>query len=267
MPHQRIDPLPAIRLALFLHGIAGYSALTCLIGLLRSPHENLIVMTYDWPENISLLQLARRRQIRVLAEPVNSTRIEESVHQFEPDLLVSIHYRHLVPMTIIRSAKRGGINLHPSLLPRYRGAFSIPWAIINGERETGITFHFMTANFDEGPIVLQHRVPLSGQESAGAMFLQLIELGIARLPDAIVLAITAPPSARPQVGTPSYYPRRVPYDGVIDPSWPLDRVDRFIRALDFPGKEPAQLLLSNGPVSVRSLSEYRAAMAIATAAD
>ena len=56
---------------------------------------------------------------------------------------------------ILNIPKYGGINLHPSLLPKYRGTFSCPWAIINNEKKTGITYHFMNEKFDDGKIVLQ----------------------------------------------------------------------------------------------------------------
>ena len=80
----------------------------------------------------------------------------------------------LIPEKILSISNLGGVNLHPSLLPKYRGAFSCPWAIINGEKTTGITYHYMNKKFDDGNIILQKSVKITKEETAFSLYNTLL---------------------------------------------------------------------------------------------
>ena len=82
------------------------------------------------------------------------------IEQIKPDLIISVNWRRLVPKRIFQLPKFGMINIHPSLLPKYRGMSPINWAVINGETESGVTVHFVDETADTGDIVLQKKFPI-----------------------------------------------------------------------------------------------------------
>ena len=110
----------------------------------------------------------------------------------------------------------GGFNLHPSLLPKYRGCFSAPWAIINGESKSGITYHHMNGKFDDDNIILQETIDISDEETGYSLFQKLLHLGVSRFEKSFDLVVREKYKGSPQIGEPSYFPRKVPYDGYID---------------------------------------------------
>src|SRR5260221_598576 len=94
----------------------------------------------------------------------------------EPDLFVVVAFR-ILPAQVFTIPKTGAFNLHASLLPKYRGAAPINWAIIKGERETGVTTFFLEAKVDTGKIILQARVPIGENETAGELHDKLSDVG------------------------------------------------------------------------------------------
>ena len=90
----------------------------------------------------------------------------DAIAAFAPDLLVLADYGRIVPPNLLDLAPHGALNLHPSLLPRYRGATPIPGAIAAGEQVTGVSLIRMDAGIDTGPLVAQRSVPLRGDEDA-----------------------------------------------------------------------------------------------------
>lgn len=96
--------------------------------------------------------------------------------QLQPDLIVVVAFR-LLPKEVFTLPKYGSFNLHASLLPKYRGAAPIHWAIINGERETGVTTFFLQEKVDTGSLILQARVSIGADETAGELHDKLAEVG------------------------------------------------------------------------------------------
>ncbi len=94
---------------------------------------------------------------------INSQNVVDKIKEKQPDLLITAHFEKLIKKEIIEIPRMGCLNLHPSLLPYYRGMAPQHWPIINGEQETGITIHFIDETADTGNIVLQKRIPLSDQ--------------------------------------------------------------------------------------------------------
>jgi methionyl-tRNA formyltransferase len=93
------------------------------------------------------------------------------------DLAVVVAYGQILPQAVLDAPRRGSINVHASLLPRYRGAAPIAWAIIRGERETGITTFQMDAGMDTGAMLLQEATPIGEDETAGELATRLAALG------------------------------------------------------------------------------------------
>lgn len=114
------------------------------------------------------------------AEPI------DWVRKLQPDLLVLGFVTAFVPQEMIDLAKFGGINYHPSLLPKYRGGSAINWAIIKGETETGVTIHFIDEGVDTGPILLQEKVAITPDDTVKSVYFnKLYPLGIEMIAEAV----------------------------------------------------------------------------------
>ncbi len=111
----------------------------------------------------------------------------DEIRKREPDLIVVAAYGKILPGTLLNAPRHGTINVHGSLLPRYRGAAPIQWALINGDTETGITIMQMDEGMDTGDILLSATTPISGEDTAGSLFARLAELGGETLTRAISL--------------------------------------------------------------------------------
>ncbi len=104
---------------------------------------------------------------RVIDKPrVNSAAFEARIEAVAPDLIVSWFWTTKLPMSLVNKAKRGGIGVHPSLLPRHRGPDPTTWAILAGDHETGVTVHRIEADYDTGAILAQERLAIDPSWSA-----------------------------------------------------------------------------------------------------
>ena len=153
----------------------------CLRTLLEGGVEVAAVYTHEddpgeerWFDSVA--DLARDRGLAVLAPALLDGVEEERIRALAPDLIFSFYYRSLIPERILRLAPLGAFNMHGSLLPRYRGRACVNWAVLNGETETGVTLHHMTARADRGRIVDQASVPIGPEDTAHDVFLTLILL-------------------------------------------------------------------------------------------
>jgi len=100
----------------------------------------------------------------------NTPELERAVAQLQPDFLFSFYYRSLLGAPLLTAARRGALNMHGSLLPKYRGRAPVNWAIVRGERETGATLHYMVERADAGDIVDQLAVPILADDDAREVF-------------------------------------------------------------------------------------------------
>ncbi|MCL6641826.1 MAG: methionyl-tRNA formyltransferase [Candidatus Bipolaricaulota bacterium] len=110
-------------------------------------------------------------------QPEKINREVAFIKTLSPDVIVVIAFGQFLSKRLLEIPKYGCINLHASLLPRYRGAAPIQWAIINGERETGLTTFLLNEEMDAGDILLQERVPISDEDTAGSLHDKLAALG------------------------------------------------------------------------------------------
>ncbi len=127
------------------------------------PGENL------WFERVS--DVADSLRVPWIApDDPNAPDVVARVAALEPDFLFSFYYRRMLGAPMLATARRGALNMHGSLLPKYRGRAPVNWAVLHGERETGATLHDMTAKPDAGGIVDQERVPIGPDETAREVF-------------------------------------------------------------------------------------------------
>ncbi len=122
--------------------------------------------------------LAQREKIPLL-QPLKMKDSEflQALAAWKPDLIVVTAFGRILPPAVLSLPPRGCINVHGSLLPKYRGAGPIQWAIINGERETGITTMLMDEGMDTGAMLLQEAIPITDDDTAGTLSPRLAELG------------------------------------------------------------------------------------------
>lgn len=162
-------------------------------------------------------------------------RLSKFITAAQPDLLWTTDYRYILHMPLVQVARLGGINLHPSLLPRYRGRASINWAILHGEHQLGLTAHMLAAGADTGDIVGQIAFELFDHEDVGdaldrlyPLYQQLTTRVIASLADGSLRRV-------PQVeALATTFPRRTPGDGAINWSRSAIEIHNLIRAVTRP---------------------------------
>lgn len=154
---------------------------------------------------------------------------------FMPEVAVVVAFGQLLPKAVLEVPKRGSINLHASLLPRYRGAAPIAWALIRGETETGLTTFLMDEGMDTGPILLQEQVQILPDETAGELADRLSRLGADRLLRTLAeLDRLSPVPQRHEDAT--LAPRLKKADGLLDWREPLRSLVNRIRGCNpWPG--------------------------------
>lgn len=173
-------------------------------------------------EKIPVLQPARVRDENFLRE----------LRGLQPDVVAVTAYGQILPHGVLDLPRYGCLNVHASLLPRYRGAAPIQWAILNGETETGVTIMQMDAGLDTGDIVAQEKTPIQPGDNAQSLHDRLGRLGaellVKTLPDYAEGKIT--PRPQPPAGV-SYAPKIRKSDGTIDWKQPADAVWNRVRAM------------------------------------
>ena len=144
------------------------------------PHEN---RWYKTPA-----EAAADHGFRVLySDDLGPGGAEELAESLAPDLILSVFYRDLLSDRLLKAARRAALNLHPSLLPAYRGRAPINWVLVNGETETGVTLHHMVGRADAGDIVAQRAIPIEPRETALSLYLKVEQAGIEILAEALPL--------------------------------------------------------------------------------
>jgi methionyl-tRNA formyltransferase len=160
-------------------------ALPSLELLLKSKHQIVGVVTQpDKPKGRGLQfspspvkEFVERHNLKVLTpEDLKSEEFYQALSELKPDLIAVVAFR-ILPERIFSLPPFGTINLHASLLPKYRGAAPINWAIIKGEKKTGVTTFFIQRKVDTGNIVLQKEVEISPEETCGELSLKLSQVG------------------------------------------------------------------------------------------
>lgn len=168
-------------------------------------------------------------------ENVNHPLWIERIREMKPDVIFSFYYRHMLSDEILNLAPKGAFNLHGSLLPKYRGRAPINWAIVNGETETGVTLHKMTAKADAGDIVAQEKVTIEDTDTSLILHEKVREAA------AKLMAHTLPHIASGDYSTTAqdesqatYYGRRCADDGLIDWNADAKTVHNLVRAVTEP---------------------------------
>ncbi|MCK4817500.1 formyltransferase, partial [bacterium] len=227
--------MKAVVLAYHNIGCAGVKA------LLRNGFEIAAIFTHKdvSRENIwfdSVAELAASLNITVFApEDINHQMWVRKIIELEPNIIFSFYYRNMVSPSILDIPPEGCLNLHGSVLPKYRGRCPINWVLVNGEKETGVTLHYMTPKPDDGDILYQEKIIISDDDTAMSVHKKAVKAS-ADLLDRILPQIkdgTAQsfPQDHSKV---TYYGGRSPEDGEIDWSKTAIEIRNLVRAVTSP---------------------------------
>jgi len=170
-------------------------------------------------------------------EDVNRSFFINQMRRLKPDLVAVVAFGQILGPDFLLIPRLLTINLHPSLLPRYRGPAPIPWAIINGERETGVTIQKVEKGVDRGGIILQKKVPIDPLETAADLERRLSSVGAELLGEAIELIKRGQLQYKSQQETEATYaPKIEKKDSLIDWSKPALTIHNLVRGLNpYPG--------------------------------
>jgi len=123
----------------------------------------------------------------ITPENVNQPEVMEAIAAWQPELLVVAAFGQILKKPLLEMASLGAVNIHASLLPRYRGAAPIHWALINGEKETGITTMYMDEKLDTGDMILQRAIPIEDGDDTGKLYEKLAALGAELIVETVAL--------------------------------------------------------------------------------
>ena len=167
---------------------------------------------------------------------LNDDALVEEIASLAPEFIVVVAYGKLLPTSLLKMAKYGCVNVHASLLPKYRGAAPVSWAIIRGEQTTGITTMLMDEGLDTGPTLLQRHLDIGSEDTTESLSQKLSVMGASLLKETIAKLRNGSLSPRPQSGDASYAPSLRKEDGLIDWSTSASEISHFIRGMNpWPG--------------------------------
>jgi methionyl-tRNA formyltransferase len=220
-------------------------AVPALNALINSEHEVLAVVTQPDKRSgrgrhlaLSPVKAEAQSAGLTILQPnkVKESGFIDELKRFNPEAIVTAAYGQLLPSDIIRLPKFGCINIHASLLPKYRGAAPINWAIINGDKITGITMMLMDEGMDTGPILLQSEEAIRDEDTAATLSERLSLLGAEALIKTLDLLKNGLIKPVPQSGDASSAPLLKKDNGLIKWMLPADKLNNFVRGVNpWPG--------------------------------
>ena len=228
----------SMRAVVFAYSDVGY---VCLDLLLELGAEVAAVFTHEDDPNErvwfrSVRHLAEQRGLPVFTpDRVDPGDWLARFRAWRPDFIFSVYYRRLLPMAVLDTARCAALNLHGSLLPRYRGRCPVNWVIIQGERETGVTLHHMVAKADAGDIVAQRRVPIADDDTAYTLYGKQRAAAVEMLREVYPrLCDGTAPRVPQDASQATYFGGRRPADGAIDWTQSARRISDLVRAVSHP---------------------------------
>lgn len=158
-----------------------------------------------------------------------------NINQWQPDLIIVVGWYYMIPELVLKYPSKGVIAIHASLLPKYRGNAPLVWAMINGEKRTGVTLFYIKNGIDEGDIIAQTIFDILEDDYISNVLVKAeissIQLLIQYLP---LIANNSAPRLIQDSSEATYFPKRNPDDGMIDWNWEENKIRNFIRAQSRP---------------------------------
>lgn len=203
-------------------------------GILTAPREFRISYSANPVTNVlhaDFTDLGRRHGIPVIEMRGTMRECVESVAALRPDFLLVAGWYHLVPKAMRDLASRGCAGLHGSLLPKYRGGAPLVWAMINGERETGVTFFYFSDEVDAGDVIAQKVLSIEASDTIREVLAKAEDASVDLVTEYVPrIANGTAPRVPQDDAVATRFPQRSPEDGLIDWTWDAQRIRNFIRA-------------------------------------
>lgn len=216
-----------MKLAVFASGGLGLSCLKQL----HSQYAVAVIFTDR--QSIDIIDFAKSNSILLFAGNPRNGKGSAFLksHGISFDLLVSVNYLFLIEQDLIQYPTVAAINFHGSLLPRYRGRTPHVWAIINNEKLTGITAHFIAEGCDEGPVIDQLEIPISREETGGGLLAKFNSLYPGFINQVVSRFASGKVIGRIQdESQATFFGKRTPESGRIDWSWSREKIYNWVRA-------------------------------------
>ena len=157
----------------------------------------------------------------------------ETLRAYNPDVIVVVAFGQIIPLSILKMPKFGCVNIHGSLLPKYRGAAPIQWAVLDGEKETGITTILMDEGIDTGDILLKKTIKIDTDETSGSLFDKLMALGAETILETLDELEKGSLTPIKQGESPTAYAKMLTKAmGLIDFTRSAKELDCFVRGMD-----------------------------------
>ncbi|MDQ3406436.1 MAG: methionyl-tRNA formyltransferase [Actinomycetota bacterium] len=210
-----------------------------LRALLDSEHDVAMVVThprgdgvYEKVWNDSVADLAAEHGVPVLVrERPDDEELLLALKEVEPDVIVATNWRTWIPPSVFTLPRHGTLNVHDSLLPAYAGFSPLIWALINDEKEVGVTAHMMDDTLDAGDIVLQRAVPVGPRDTTADLFAKTLELfGPITVDGLAEIAAGRTDFVKQDRTKASFFHKRAEEDLRVDWMWSAEELDRLVRA-------------------------------------
>lgn len=206
--------------------VIGVSRLAGVVGATNRPSDWALLEGQAHAWNVPFLLQPFRR------DAASCQLFADRLKRIGADLFLVNSYSMILPSDWLTLPPLGTVNVHAALLPAYRGANTLNWVLVNGERETGVTIHFIDEGIDTGDIIMQRRLAIDFEDTAWTLRHKLAQVWPPML-DEVLRSLESgacPRQAQDEVGA-RHWPRRRPEDGSIDWHWPAERIYNLIRAL------------------------------------
>jgi UDP-4-amino-4-deoxy-L-arabinose formyltransferase/UDP-glucuronic acid dehydrogenase (UDP-4-keto-hexauronic acid decarboxylating) len=230
--------------------LCGYNWAGCkALEFLVKQKFNVYVFTHSNPDYVnSLVDYCEKLGVKYSLEKITNNNIP-----FKPDVICSIYYRYIIDVDVIKCVNGKIFNLHPSLLPKYKGCSSLSWAMINGEIECGFTFHYIEPKVDNGNIIIQKKISIEDFDTGSSLYLKVMFYAMEYFNKVFSLVNKGDLGVRQSDLGASYYRRGAPFNGQIDINWDDNKKDRFIRAMNYQPLPPAKI----GEKEIRILKDLK----------
>lgn len=229
-----------MRVVMFGYQTWGHRTLQALID---SHHEVACVVTHPasdhayeriWSDSVADLAVEHRIPVQLRDRP-DDEELVTTLKEADPDVMVATNWRTWIPPHLFGLPPRGTLNVHDSLLPAYAGFAPLNWALINGEREVGVTAHMMDAELDAGDIVLQRAVPVADDDTATDLFHRTLALfGPITLDSLNLIESGQRDWTKQDRSEGSFFHKRSVEDSRIDWNWSAKNIANLVRAQSDP---------------------------------
>jgi len=211
-----------------------------------------------WHE--SLVKEAEEKELRVVKnKKVKDSEVISKIKEINPEIIFCIGGTQLIPKEVLMTPKLGCLNIHPALLPKYRGRYSTVHAIFNGEKYTGVTAHWMDEGIDSGPIIMQEKIEIEEDDTAKTLYDKFTSVGerlFVEIAEKWINGekITSVPQDEKEA---TFYKKELPNNGEIDWSWNGEKIKNFIRAMTFEPFPPASFKIGDKEMVIADKKYFR----------